>query len=256
MDKKCKRPVFKRVKINKNLLIKYYVIEEKTLKDVAILCNCSYTTVKNRLKKHGIPLRTKSECYKLRMEDLTNKKFNRLIVIKYLYSKNKKPHWLCKCDCGNEVISNSSMLRSGDSQSCGCYNREISSKIHSGKNNKGWTGYEEISGTFWYDLQQSALKRNIKFDITIEQIWDLFLKQNRKCSLSGLDIRFSPNLKKQRELGTASLDRIDSNKPYIIDNIQWVHKHVNNMKQWYNQDYFIIMCKTIGDYNVSKQKSL
>lgn len=49
------------------------------------------------------------------------------------------------------------------------------------------------------------------------------------------------------EYNTASLDRIDSSKPYIIDNIQWVHKDINFMKRTYSHDYFIKLCKLVAN---------
>lgn len=44
---------------------------------------------------------------------------------------------------------------------------------------------------------------------------------------------------------TASLDRIDSTKGYTLDNIQWVHKHINVMKMDLDQEYFIKLCKLV-----------
>ena len=44
---------------------------------------------------------------------------------------------------------------------------------------------------------------------------------------------------------TASLDRIDSNKGYTIDNVQWVHKDINKMKMDLEEDVFIDNCKLI-----------
>lgn len=38
---------------------------------------------------------------------------------------------------------------------------------------------------------------------------------------------------------SASLDRIESNKGYVVDNIQWVHKFVNVMKWNIPEDNFI-----------------
>lgn len=38
--------------------------------------------------------------------------------------------WLCQCDCGNKTTTRSSRLCSGETMSCGCYQREISIKIN------------------------------------------------------------------------------------------------------------------------------
>jgi hypothetical protein len=42
---------------------------------------------------------------------------------------------------------------------------------------------------------------------------------------------------------------IDSYKGYIEGNIQWVDKHVNKMKNEFDQDYFIEICKKISQKN-------
>lgn len=36
--------------------------------------------------------------------------------------------WLCRCDCGNEVEVSAHSLRNGNTKSCGCLNRELSSE--------------------------------------------------------------------------------------------------------------------------------
>lgn len=39
-------------------------------------------------------------------------------------TKESRAQWLCKCRCGNEVIVLGKHLRSGNTKSCGCYQRE------------------------------------------------------------------------------------------------------------------------------------
>lgn len=54
------------------------------------------------------------------MTDLTGQKFGKLKVVEYSYSKDK-PHWLCICDCGKEIIVNGNSLKRGNTKSCGCF---------------------------------------------------------------------------------------------------------------------------------------
>jgi hypothetical protein len=54
---------------------------------------------------------------------------------------------------------------------------------------------------------------------------------------------------KEERLTTASLDRIDSSKGYVIDNVQWLHRDINMMKQRFSQEYFINICKHIAENN-------
>lgn len=109
-------------------------------------------------------------------------------------------------------------------------------------------GYEEISGHYWSAIVCSARKRNIDFNIDIETCYDIFIKQDKKCALSGVPIRFKL-LGEHITTQTASLDRIDSNKPYTNDNIQWVHKIIQLMKNKLSTDEFLTWCQTVTENN-------
>lgn len=57
--------------------------------------------------------------------DLTGKRFGKLVVVKRVEdyigpSGNRGTQWLCKCDCGNEVVKRGANLCSGSTKSCGC----------------------------------------------------------------------------------------------------------------------------------------
>jgi hypothetical protein len=82
------------------------------------------------------------------------------------------------------------------------------------------TGYGEIQGAYWNSVRQGAKNRDIPLLITIQDIWELFLKQNRKCALTGQTLILA-QCNKDHNIGnyTASLDRRDSHGPYSIDNV-------------------------------------
>lgn len=172
-------------------------------------------------------------------QNLSGKKIGHLRVIKFVSKfDSKNSGWLCKCICGKEVYKETNHLK--NNCSCGCQRNLAGSK------SPRWTGYEEIHGRIWTVLMNNAKRRDIKFDLKIEDVWSLFLKQNRKCALSGVDIWF-PKTKREMSKSTASLDRIDSSKGYTIDNVQWVHKMVQVMKMAFDQTEFINMCQKISD---------
>jgi hypothetical protein len=52
----------------------------------------------------------------------------------------------------------------------------------------------------------------------------------------------------------ASLDRIDSNKGYIKNNIQWVVQAVNLAKQAYFHDQFLLLIKDIYEHTLKCHK--
>lgn len=63
-----------------------------------------------------------------KLKDLTGKKFERLTALHMLYTKSGYAHWLCICDCGNEKTVASNYLINGNTKSCGCLAKELSSE--------------------------------------------------------------------------------------------------------------------------------
>lgn len=66
--------------------------------------------------------------------DLTGQKFGRLTVLKraenYISPNGgKRAQWLCKCECGKEVVVLGNNLRKGLTRSCGCFQKERLSEI-------------------------------------------------------------------------------------------------------------------------------
>lgn len=168
------------------------------------------------------------------IKELTNKKFGLLTVIGSLGTdKHQKMLWSCQCKCGNKHQTTTGDLTSGKVKSCGCLRHRP----------YNFRGYKDIGIRYWKDIQTkcSRGKRQIFFELTIEQAWNLFVKQKKKCALTGLDLNFGKNR-------TASLDRIDSNIGYVIDNVQWVHKDINRMKNSFQQQHFISMCKLVAKH--------
>ena len=120
-----------------------------------------------------------------------------------------------------------------------------------GQRNKVYLkGYKDISGSVLCVIKNRAKYRNLEYNLDADYLWNLYQKQNKKCAISGISIKFAPNtglyLKSQQ---TASLDRIDSSKGYIKGNVQWLHKTINKMKQDLSQEEFIQYCKIISENN-------
>lgn len=57
-----------------------------------------------------------------RRDDATviNKKFGKLLAIRYVYSENQTRYFECLCDCGETKILSKARLKSGKVKSCGC----------------------------------------------------------------------------------------------------------------------------------------
>jgi hypothetical protein len=155
-------------------------------------------------------------------------------------NKNGESKVECLCECGKINVVSCITLIKGISNGC-----MLCTHSKKGENHHSFKGYKEIPGR-WFGRYSKTKKR--EFNLNIEDVYDLWIKQNKKCALSGLEIDFKNTNQKTHDLAcTASLDRIDSKKDYTLDNIQLVHKDINMIKKDYNQEYFIKLCKLIAN---------
>lgn len=181
------------------------------------------------------------------VKDITGKRFGKLTVLKISEEKPYGPDklfWLCKCDCGKEKIVPSWHLRNKKIISCG--SAGCGHEKSEGNLNSKWCGYGQISGSYWCVVKMNAKSRNLTVQVNIEQAWKQFLKQDGKCALSGDQLIFAKNRKDKT--ANASLDRINSKLGYTVDNIQWLDKTVNVMKQALSDKDFVNICRKIVNY--------
>ena len=191
----------------------------------------------------------------MKIVDLKGKRFGKLLVIKLAgSSRSGSKLWECKCDCGNEKMVTTRHLnrdpnKSTVIRSCGCLNPN--KKL--GVNSPWFIGYGRISrGYFTRHIRKSARERSkggktIEITIDEEHLHHLFEKQGGKCAYSGMDITL-PKKWDDKDYN-ASVDRIDSGKGYVEGNVQFVHRHINIMKNIYSNDYFIDLCKKVASNN-------
>lgn len=93
------------------------------------LCQCSCG---QRFTAHGSSLRSGAtqSCGCSRRIDLLGKKFGRLTVIAPASDFINEhgvaiTQWLCRCECGKELVVRTSSLTSGNTQSCGCLGSSV-----------------------------------------------------------------------------------------------------------------------------------
>lgn len=200
-----------------------YLTLNREVRDIAQRTGYSYSYLQTKIKNLGIPRRR-------RYKDLCGQRFGKLVVQEFSELDSKKQaRWKCLCDCGNFKITKGDKLQCGDVKSCGCIR-----KVRVG----------DISGSHFSNIKAHARHGDFEFSISNEEIWKLYLKQNRRCALSGVEIKFNT----VRGKTTASLDRIDSSRGYTLDNVQWVHKDVNQMKSDRTVEDFLKWVNTIASY--------
>jgi hypothetical protein len=99
-------------------------------------------------------------------------------------------------------------------------------------------------------LKSQRLKQGIQYDLTLEdlvEIWDI---QAGRCALSGVLMTHQRDGKagdgKKKEFN-ASIDRINPQGPYVRENVQLVANRANTMKHTLGQDMFMWWVKNIHD---------
>lgn len=153
----------------------------------------------------------------MKLNDLTGKTFGRLKVLhraedKYYPSGRHDIQYRCKCECGNEITILGIHLRSGHTQSCGCFRIETAKKIMTthGKTN---TRLHNI----WKNMKGRCLNKNHDDyhlyggrGISICQEWvDSFAAFEEWAIANGYS-------------DTLTLDRCDVNGNYCPDNCRWI----------------------------------
>lgn len=156
-------------------------------------------------------------------------------------------YWKVKCiHCGNEKeIGYQKVLQSLQDGCSKCVKNRFA-----GANSFNWKGTcDNVPSMYYHKLMKCAKKRGLDFELSRNDLDDLFKKQNGKCRYTNYDLHFGQN----RIRGTASLDRIDSSKGYTKENVQWVHKDINQIKWDLSHARFLELCKTITENNKNER---
>jgi len=170
--------------------------------------------------------------------DCVGKRFGHWVVLGFVSNTGAPRYrqiWKFQCDCGRVQELDKGNIVAGKSGGCS----DCTGQRHVGSNNPNWRGQGDISGEIMSRVFWNAKARNIDLQVTSADLQQAWNSGGGRCALSGMLI----------ELGsTASLDRIDSELPYTPENIQWVHKTVNHMKNNYAESVFIDICCRVADH--------
>lgn len=158
--------------------------------------------------------------------DLAGQKFNMLTVLEFYDVQNGMSRWLCKCDCGNEVVVYGRHLKSGNTISCGCYYKKHN---HEFGYKHGWAKTRLYR--IWSDMKARCLNPNEKSykwyggkGISVCEEWLSDFTEFRDWAL---DNGYNDKL---------SIDRIDSSENYCPENCRWItlEDNVKRAKRMYS----------------------
>lgn len=94
--------------------------------------------------------------------------------------------------------------------------------------------------------RKAAARRKYTFEITADDVADIYEQQGKKCLLTGQDLIF-PSMGLM-SLINVSIDRIDNDIGYTRHNIRLVTKEVNMMRGTYTNQEFINVCKAVATH--------
>mgnify|MGYP000122485741 CR=1 FL=1 len=157
-------------------------------------------------------------------------------------TKGPDNRWYKPCPTCNKMQS---YLRKNYAEESLRLNKECKacSNKHVDNCHRGWHRGIRIS---WFNkFKIGAELRNLEWNLSLDDLADLYEEQKQRCALTDLDIAFPLVGHPQKAL--ASIDRIDSKKGYTKDNVQLVTRQVNMMKQAYDQDMFIATCIAVAN---------
>lgn len=166
-----------------------------------------------------------------RFVDLSGCKFGRLTVLcrttdHICKSGQHKTMWLCKCNCGNETVVSAQGLRSGRTQSCGCYLLDVITKHGGTSRNKN---KRDRLYKVWEDMKRRCYNENDSEYHNYGGRGIVVCNEWLHDYSSFRDWAYASGYDDSAKKGQCTLDRINVDLNYSPENCRWItHKQQQN----------------------------
>lgn len=150
-----------------------------------------------------------------RIKDIIGQRFGKLIVVSYdSVIKGTGALWLCKCDCGGQVVVRGGSLKSGNTKSCGCY-RNIPHKYVSRREFLVVCAYNDM-------IRRQKKKYKVETDIDIVAFEKLIMMDCFYCGSKPSNVKrdiWHGHKTSDEVLYYNGLDREINRRGYFLDNV-------------------------------------
>lgn len=101
-------------------------------------------------------------------------------------------------------------------------------------------------GMIFQSAKDRAQRKKIKFDLSIDDLHALWIKQDGKCAITNLQMELNSHKREKANSFIVSLDRIVPELGYTNSNIQLICLAVNRMKWNYDPEQFEFWIRIIS----------
>lgn len=152
------------------------------------------------------------------------------------FGNNLLKNGLKKCSVCKNIKPVENFYRRSYSQCIDCTKKSSNNQRDRYKNNPVSFINKKLG-----ECRLRASKCYMIYELDLEFILELLEKQNGLCFYTGNKLVLKPN-----DINTISVDRVDSSKGYIKDNIVLCGYKINNMKNDLSMDKFIELCNIVS----------
>lgn len=179
--------------------------------------------------------------------NLVGKRFDRIVVLRETDRKNGLRYWEYQCDCGTIKQADSSTINAGRIKSCGCLMRE-----RIGALNRKASG-ESAKNRLISIYKKRALKKGFEWELNDKAFFDLTSQSCHYCGTAPTNNtkKISPN--SFGHIYFNGIDRIDSNKGYVLENCVPCCHNCNLAKCDFSYEEFLVWLKRITEFRIKNE---